>query len=166
MSLRKANTGLVLVVLLLTSLETVEASALGKAAARGAASSVAKSVNKGLTQKLSQDLVRDRKTVVCLLKRDSRVFRYTHNASSELRTGLRPGAHTTTKITPGRPLTAANAQSKYGLPTKPNSRLNLLLPKGTPYRTNKVLGGKPGVPEMSLPNGAAASTIEKNIHLR
>lgn len=99
----KMIVGMVLALLLSMPVATAEAGPIGKAAARGAAKSVSSSVNKKLAQKLSQDLLRDRKTAVRVLKRDTRVFRYTHNANNEIRTGLRPGSHTTIKATAGRP---------------------------------------------------------------
>lgn len=158
--------GVVVVLLLAMPLTIAEASALGKAAARGAAKSVSSSANKKLAQKLSQDMVRDRKTPVRVLNRDTRVFRYTHNSVRELKAGLRPGAHTTTKATPGRPMKAVDAQRKYGLPAKPTDRLTVSLPKGTPVKRNKALGGKPGVPEFNLPKGAPARTIQRDVRLR
>ena len=147
---------------------SLEASAVGKAAARGAAKSVSKAVNKGLAQKLRRDLVRDRKTPARLLQRDRQVFRYTTKAQArrEIRSGLRPGTHMTSRATAGRPLSSSSAQRRYGVPKRPQVRETIHLQKGVPVRSNRVVAGKPGIGETTSPKRIPAKSIQKIVSLK
>lgn len=140
----------------------VEGAGLGKAVARGATKSASKALNKGLVQKLRRDLLRDRKTRVRVLPRDRHVFRYTtkQRAQEELRKGIRPGTHMTSRATPGRPPSALRAQRTYGLRQKPQVREKIHLPRGLPVKFNRVLGGKRGKGEISSTVRLPRQTIE------
>lgn len=168
MNLRKVFIGALAVTVL--SMQSVPATGggLGKAAARGATKSASKTLNKGLAQKLRRDLVRDRKTRVRLLHRDRHVFRFTSKkrAQQELRKGLRPATHMTSRAAPGRPPSSLQARSTYGLPRKPEVRERIHLKRGEPVRFNRALGGKPGKGEFTSPKRIPPQAIEEVVPLR
>lgn len=138
----------------------VEASPLGKAVARGAATRLAKV--------LRGDWLRDRVTRVRPLPKGRTVFRYTTRgqARQELRQGILPGRHLTARGTPGRPLSGARAQHRYGLSQPPAVRETLRLPKGQLVRPNKVLGGAPGVGELTSPRRIPPQAITRVVPIR
>ena len=147
---------------------SLEASAVGKAAARGAAKSVLKTANKGLAQKLRRDLLRDRKTPVRVLRHDRHVFRYATKAQArrEIRSGLWPGTHMTSRATAGRPLSSSTAQRRFGIPKRPQVRETIHLQKGVPVRSNRVVAGKPGIGETTSPKRIPGQSIEKVVSLK
>lgn len=136
-----------------------EASLLGKAVAHGVATRLAKV--------LRGDWLRDRVTRVRPLPKGRTVFRYTTRAQArqELRQGILPGRHLTARGTPGRPLSGVLAQRRYGLPQPPAVRETLRLPKGQFVRPNKVLGGAPGVGEITSPRRIPPTAITRVIPL-
>ncbi len=101
---------------------------------------------------LRRDLSRDRATAPRILSRDRIVNRFTTlpRAKAEARKGLTTGTHLTSRISPGRPLSALSAQKRLGLPVRPEARERILLKRGTSVRFNKALGGKPGVGEITI----------------
>jgi hypothetical protein len=140
---------------------------LGKAAARAMRGHSLKSVHKVSPQILRRDLQRDRATKARALAAERRVFRYTtkDKANQELRRGIPPGSHMTSHAGRGRPLSPGEAQSRYGLPERPQVRETVRLPKGQPVRTNKSLGGAPSVGEITSPKQIPPGAIEKVILL-
>lgn len=167
MNLRSAITQAVLVMLLSMPVGVAEAGGLAKAAARGAAKSASRSVGKTATQTLRRDLLRDRKTPVRVLRRDRHAFRYAtrRQAQQELRRGVGPGSHLTSRATPGRPPSALRARSTYGLPQKPEVRERIHLKRGQPVRFNRVLSGKPGKGEFTSPKRIPPEAIEQVVVL-
>ena len=158
--------GLLLGALLLTS--AAEGGSLGKAAARGAARSAARALRGTPAQTLRRDLLRDRATRVRPLPKDRTVFRYTSKdrAREELRKGIPPGSHMTSRGGPGRPLSPEHAQRRYGLPERPVVRETVRLPKGQPTRSNRSVGGAPGVGETTSSRPVAPEAIKKVTPLR
>lgn len=98
---------------------------------------------------LVRDLLRDRTIRPRRINRPVTLFRYTtrERAREELKKGLAPGTHMTAPGGPGRPLSSATARRRYGLPRNPQVRETIRLPAGTPVRSARVLGGKPGYGE-------------------
>lgn len=131
-----------------------EARSLGQAFARSAMSKL-----------LKRDLARDAATVAKPLMRPRQVWRYAtrKQAARETRNGLAPSTHMTARATRGRPPSPQTAKRWYGLPNKPEIRETWELPAGTPVRSNKALGGGPGVGETTsskrLPPEALVRTI-------
>ncbi|MDI6755835.1 MAG: hypothetical protein QME78_15745 [Thermodesulfobacteriota bacterium] len=145
-----------------------EGGAAGKAAARAMKSHSLKAGHKVNPEILRRDLMRDKATKVRALAAERRVFRYTtkDRARQELRKGIAPQSHMTSRAVRGRPLSPEMAQKKYGLPQHPQVRETIRLPKGQPVRTNKSLGGAPGVGEITSPKQIPPKAIEKVIPLR
>lgn len=116
-----------------------DAGSLGKAFARSAMRKV-----------LRLDRVRDAVSLAKPLARSRKVWRFSSRdqAAREARYGLAPGRHLTARIARGRPPAPSTAQRRYGLPSTPQVRATWQLPAGTPVRSNKVLGGAPGVGEL------------------
>jgi len=141
---------------------------LGKATARAIRSHSLKSAHKVSPHILRRDLMRDRTTKVRALAAERRVFRYTtrDRARQELRRGIPSQSHLTSRAGRGRPLSPGNAQRKYGLPERPQVRETIRLPKGQPVRTNKSLGGAPGVGEITSSKPIPPKAIEKVTPLR
>ncbi len=129
----------------------------GKGVERGAAQSV-----------LTRDAERDAASTVERLPTDRTVFRYTtrEQAEKEVRNGVEAGRHTTANASPGRPLTAENAQRHLGLPQQPDTRLTIRLPKGTNVKANKIVGGAPGAGELRLAEPVPASAITSEVPLK
>jgi hypothetical protein len=144
-----------------------EAGALGRAVARGTAKSAAKTLPRASTRALRRDLLRDRRTPVRPLPKDRTVYRFTSRsrASQELRNGIPPGSHMTSRGGPGRPPSAGEAQHRYGLPRLPDVRERIHLPAGQPVRPNRVVGGAPGVGELTSPQRIAPMGIERVVPL-
>lgn len=137
-----------------------EASLLRKAVARGAA--------KRLATVLRGDWLGDRVTRVRPLPRSRTAFRYTTRARArqERRQGILPGRHLTAQATPGRPLSRASAQRRYGLPQPPAVRETVRLRKGQPVRLNKTRGGAPGIGELTSSTRIPPAAITKLVPLR
>ena len=140
-----------------------DAAGLGKAAARAARSHSLKGVQKVNPEILRRDLLRDKVTKARPLAAERRVFRYTtrDRARQELRRGIPGQSHLTSRAGRGRPLGPGNAQRKYGLPQRPQVRETVRLPKGQPVRTNKSLGGSPGVGEITSSKSIPPKAIER-----
>jgi len=134
-----------------------EAGGLGKAFVRSAIKKV-----------LKKDLARDARTVAKPLVKQRQVWRYTSHkqAAHEAAHGVAPGSHMTAGTTPGRPPSTATAQARYGLPKKPQVRTTWRLPSGTPVRSNKALGGAPGVGEMTSVKHVPPEHLVRTIPLR
>lgn len=140
---------------------------LGKAVARGAWRSSAKLWRRSSTSSvMRRDLVRDRAIKARPLSHPRTVFRYTSKAQArtELRRGIVPGRHMTSHGGPGRPLSAASAQRRYGLLGRPQVRETIRLPKGQPVRTAKALRGRPGVGELTSTKRLSPTAITNVVH--
>ena len=111
---------------------------------------------------LRRDMERDRITAPRILDRDRLVSRYTtmRRAHIEAREGLDAGTHFTSRLRPGRPLSAEHARLRYGLSTRPEVRERILLKRGTSVRINKALGGEPGVGEITVVRRAPKSVVQ------
>lgn len=116
----------------------------------------------GLANILRRDLSRDRATPPSILSRDRTVNRYTMlpRAKVEARKGLMSGTHLTSRVRPGRPLSANIAQRRLGLPNRPEARERVLLKRGTSVRFNKALGGKPGMGEITIVKRAPRTVVQ------
>jgi hypothetical protein len=136
---------------------------LGKAAARAARSHSLKGVQKVNPEILRRDLLRDKVTKARPLAAERRVFRYTtrDRARQEIRRGITPPSHMTSRASRGRPLSREKARSRYGLTARPQVRETVRLPKGQPVRTNKSLGGSPGVGEITSSKSIPPKAIER-----
>jgi len=145
-----------------------EGGAVGKAAVRGATKGAIKSFQRTPSQALRRDFFRDRITRAKPLPKDRTVFRYTAKgrAYNEIHKGIAPGRHMTSHATRGRPLSPAHAQRRYGLPKKPTERELVRLPAGQPVRLNKVVGGRPGVEEITSPKRVSPDAIKNVVPLR
>jgi hypothetical protein len=141
---------------------------LGKAAARAVRSHSLKGTHRINPEILRRDFLRDRATKARALAADRRVFRYTtkDRAKQELRKGISPQSHMTSRAGRGRPLGRAKAQSRYGLSARPQVRETVRLPKGQSVRTNKSLGGAPGVGEITSPKQIPPKALEKVVPLQ
>lgn len=168
----KAMTGILVALFVrLMSIQsaTAHAGGVSKAVARGAAKSATRTIRKVPAKALfRRDLLRDRATPVRTLGRDRHVFRYTskRQAQQELRRGLRPGTHMTSRAVRGRPPSSIRARSTYGLPQKPDVRERIHLKRGQPVRLNRALGGKPGKAEFTSPKRIPPGAIEEVVPLR
>lgn len=114
---------------------------------------------------LRRDRVRDSRLPVRKLEQPRKVFRFTTLKQARLyrQTGVPSGTHFTAKVGPGRPLTAAHAKERYGLPRIPRARLQFLLPKGTTVKSGKVIGGKPGFGEVKTYRHRLEPSAVKNL---
>jgi len=144
----------------------VEAQA-ARGAARGVARGTARSVGKTLSSVFRREAARDAATASRALARKRTVFRYTTSAQArqELARGLAPGTHITARAGAGRPLSADAAMRRFGLPTRPQVRETISVPKGTLVRANKVWQGRPGVWELTSPNRLPPSVIRRVIRI-
>jgi hypothetical protein len=124
-----------------------EGGSLARAAFREATKSTSRAFRGAAAKTLRRDLLRDRATRVRLISRNRTVFRYTTKAQArrELRKGVLPGRHMTSRATPGRPLSPGQAQRRYGLPRRSQVRETIRLPRGQPVRFNRAVGGVPGM---------------------
>ena len=114
------------------------------------------------------DRARDARTPVSLLRRPRLVFRYSDDAGVRraITRGLPARTHFTARGGPGRPLGGQAARERLGLARTPSWRISTLLPRGTPVRFNKVLGGnRAGVGEISLARRLPASSIRRAVPL-
>lgn len=156
-----------LLILAMSLLPLTAEAGLGRTVARGAwRSSTGKLWGRSAAKVLRRDLVRDRAIKARPLARSRTVFRYTSKAQArtELRRGILPGRHMTSRGGAGRPLGAAAAQRRYGLPGRPQVRETIRVPKGQPVRTAKALGGRPGVGELTSSKRLSPSAITKVVH--
>jgi hypothetical protein len=140
---------------------------VSKSAARRVLRGEARAAERQSASVLRRDLLRDRATASRALASERSTFRYTTKAQAkrELRGGIRQGSHLTSRAYPGRPLKAASAQARYGLPRRPEVRMTVDLPKGTEVRTNRALGGAPGVGEVTTVRRTNPSAIRKVVPL-
>jgi hypothetical protein len=140
---------------------------VGRSASRRVMKSEARAVEGKSALVLHRDLVRDKATIARKLPSKRTVFRYTTRAQAEkeMRRGIKPGSHLTSRAYPGRPLKATNAQARYGLPQKPDVRMTVTLPKGTKVRRNRALGGAPGVGEITSVQRTKPRAIKKVVPL-
>jgi hypothetical protein len=119
-------------------------------------------------QMAKREAARDAATLVKPLSKSRYVYRYATKgrAVKEAHGGLGKNRHTTSGVTSGRPLSAVEAQHRYGLPTKPEVRSTWYLPKGTPVRMNKVMYGKPGYGEITPSKRIEPKGLKETIQLR
>lgn len=145
-----------------------EAGGLGKAAARGLSRGLFRrsTISRSRPALLRRDLVRDRAIKARPLTRQRTVFRYTSKARArtEISRGIPPGRHMTSNGGSGHPLSRVAAQTRYGLPRRPQVRETIRLPKGYPVRTAKVVGGRPGVGELTSPKRLSPTAITNVVH--
>jgi hypothetical protein len=122
----------------------------------------------GIANTLRRDLSRDHVTPPSILSRDRIVNRYTMlpRARVEVRRGLTSGTHLTSRVRPGRPLSANSAQKRLGLPNRPEAQEHVLLKRGTSVRFNKALGGKPGVGEITIVKQAPRTVVQSVRRIR
>jgi len=115
-----------------------------------------------------RDLLRDQATASATLPKPRTVFRYTSagRARTELRTGIAPRRHMTAHGGRGRPLGAARAQERFGLPRRPGVRETIRLPQGQPVRSNRALGGSAGMGELTSPRRVPPQAITRVVPLR
>ncbi len=109
-------------------------------------------VQAAMARMLARDAARDGATSTTHLLKCRTVYRYVQASQSrrELAGGFSANSHFTSRVAPGRPLSAATAQRRYGLPQPPQSRTTVHLPRGTEVRFNKVIGGQPGYGEITV----------------
>jgi hypothetical protein len=143
------------------------AAGLGRAVIRGSGKSIGRSLRRPLSRPRLFDLKRDRKTPVSVLKQDRMVDRYTRSAraSAEAKRGIPPYTHMTSTSS-RKPLTASIAKRRLGLSTTPDVVERIQLKKGTRLHFNKVVGGKPGYGEITVPSRLPKSSISRVIKLR
>lgn len=126
------------------------------------AGSTAQLASQAVAKKLlARDLARDAITTAKALPASRTVQRFTtlQQAKREARFGLPPGTHMTPGLRRGRPLSGEGAARRYGLLRQPTARETIVLPKGTPLRVNKALGGKAGVGELTSPRRVPSAAI-------
>lgn len=147
--------GMVLAIFLWTlfvphSLAGSVAQEAAKAAARRLAAKTAVKSGDASKSILRRDAIRDHATPARPLAKERHVHRYTtrEEAAQELTSGIPPGRHMTGHASPGKSPNAQAAQRRYGLPSKPEVRETIRLPHGQPVKSNKVIGGAPGVGEV------------------
>jgi hypothetical protein len=118
---------------------------------------------KAWTRLFSRDAARDAATKARPLAKSKKVWRYTtkKNAREAAKKGLPANRHMTSGVTPGRPPKAGSAQTRYGLPNKPEVRMTIELPARQPVRRNKVLGGAAGFGEVTSPKAVQPSAIKR-----
>ena len=138
-----------------------------KAVARGL---VKRSVRPGrsVARNMARDIKRDGNTVARALTRPRTVHRYTsiRRARVERSRGIARGNHMTSRAFRGRPLSAANAQKRYGLPHKPQVRETIRLTRGQPVRLNKAMGGGRGQGELTSTRIVPATQVRRVVRLR
>jgi len=158
--LTKRRATILLIVIGLSLANQVSGQRAATAASRGLQRGVKRAVTRQIQYILSRDRARDAALRVRMLKVPRTVFRYVPKATAraELRNGLQPGAHTTSRAAAGRPLKPSTAQQRLGLPSRPGARETIRLPSGLLVRLGKVIGGQPGYGELRvdarLPNNA------------
>lgn len=123
---------------------------------RDSASQRAKSL-----QDYARDMQRDKGKKPKQLARGRTFQRFTsyNQALREQKLGLAPGAHMASRPPLGRPLSAREAQRRYGLKNKPSARETIQLPKGRSVKLNKVIGGERAFGETTSPRTIARRRI-------
>lgn len=173
-----------LALLVVTAGSDLNAAGVGKAVARSATrrlagGSVARAANgravvtaagqarRQIPNVLKLDRLRDSKLAVKRLTEPRQVFRFTTNKQAQFyrRRGVPSGTHFTATAGPGRPLTAAHAKQRYGLPRMPSARVEVVLPRGTPVKVGKVIGGKPAFGEVKTYNRTLSPSAVKTVIL-
>jgi hypothetical protein len=169
------------------------AESLALAAERGALRGVLRSLERGEARSLNRQVVRslDRRTVRSLersrlhdlTRRDLLIHKYTRpvpvtnprgvfrfttrdRALSDLRRGIAPNRHMTSHVSPGRQLSADSAVRRFGLLRLPEVRETILIPRGQPIRSNKVVGGAPGVGEVTSTRRLPPKAIKHLVPIR
>jgi hypothetical protein len=129
---------------------------VGRAAAKKAASV------------LGRDLARDNAARTLRLGQERRVFKYMTDADTKMaqRFGFGSRTHFTPTAKPGRPLSGLEAQKRYGLGYRPARRLTVIVPRGTPVKPNKVIGGAPGYGELRVERPLPPESIVTGSKLR
>jgi hypothetical protein len=117
---------------------------------------------------LRRDATRDASTRSVRLTQTRSVARYTTGtrARLEARGGIAAGSHFTARLRRGRPMSATNARRSLGLPHKPAVRESVVLPKGTPVRFNKAIGGRPGRGEITIVRRLPSTNIRSLMQLK
>jgi hypothetical protein len=87
-------------------------------------------------------------------------------ATKDTATGVAPYLHMTSRGGPGRPLSSANALRRYGLPSKPEVRETIRLPRGQAVILNKVQAGRPGIGELVSPRQVEKGAIKRVVRVR
>ncbi len=146
---------------------TIASAQTGRGLARGVAKGMLRSGEKRMTALLARDARRDAVTAIRRLRSPRSVFRYVvpDAARKEARRGLAAGTHFTTRALPGRPMSGIRAWGKYGLPRIPRLREHVTLPKGTPVRFNRALGGGRGVGEIGIAKRLPMTAINRTVRL-
>ncbi len=119
--------------------------------------------SRAMATALKRDAARDAATAAKPLAQPRTVWRYTSQAQAEreMRHGVPAGGHLTAGTTAGRLPSPERAQGRYGLPARPEVRQTVRLPAGHPVRSNKALGGAPGVGEMTSTQRLPPDAIRK-----
>lgn len=96
--------GLLMMATAMAAPAAAEGGSLARSVFRGTMKGATRAFLRGPARILRRDLLRDRATRVRPLARNRTVFRYTtkRQARQELRRGIRPGSHTTSRAVPGR----------------------------------------------------------------
>jgi hypothetical protein len=150
------------IIFVLISLACIDASAVRPSfGRRGLTRNLGRRSESEMANIWHRDLSRDHATPPKILSRDRMVNRYTTlpRAKAEARGGLSSGTHLTSRVSPGRPLSALSAQNRLGLLIRPEAREKVLLKQGTSVRFNKALGGKPGVGEITIVTPAPKTVL-------
>jgi len=155
-----------LLVLMMVAALTASLSACGKSRAVG--QGVSRSISKRLLNQRPnssrlRDLFNHRRTPAMPLRQPRLVNRYTsaEQAARELREGIGANRHMTPNARPGRPISAMNAERRYGLPSRPEVRETILLPSGTQVRHDRAIAGQPGFGELTAPRALPSSVVKK-----
>jgi hypothetical protein len=140
----------------------VERAALNRLAKREAGSVA------GYRALARRDATRDLLKKAERLQTSRTVYRYVSAQEAALIKvrGIPSARHFTASAAPGRPLAAASAEVRYGLPSPPSHRVAVELPAGTMVKTNKVLGGQAGVGELLVMQDVPRAWIRSIVPLR
>lgn len=146
---------------------SAEAGPLGKIVGRSAARAAARRAAPRMARALAKDLVNHRNAPVGKLAAPRTVFRYTTRglAAKDAAKGIAPFRHLTSRGGPGRPLSAANAAKRYGLPRRPDVRETIRLGRGQTVILNKAQAGRRGVGEAVSPRRIDRSAIKRVVVL-
>lgn len=127
-----------------------DAGPIGKIVARGAGRAVTRRAAPWMARAMARDLTNHRAASVRKLVAPRTVFRYTSRsaARTELKRGIAPFHHMTSRGGAGRPLGAVAAARRYALPALPQVRETIRLPGGQRVILNKVPGGAAGRREL------------------
>lgn len=107
-----------------------------------------------------RDKERDKKIKPKPLNKPTNTFRFVPN-KKDLNKGVPSGKHMTAKTSP-RPLPSPeNAKKELGLSKNPKYRATVKFPEGLPVKKGKVLGGKPGMVEITSTKALPKEAITK-----